>query len=251
MLQAVIDRAMAGRQGAVVVLETGSGQVLAGYDLERAKSRRVRPGSTVKPFTLLALMERKSARARLSCRRRVAIAGRQMDCAHSQDGAPLGAAGALAFSCNSWFDAMAQRLTPEELAGTLRRMGLDTVRVAAGAEQLRLQALGEAAVEVTPLGLAMAYRKLAPLVKGELLEGLLGCVEYGTGRRAAAKGLEVAGKTGTAMARSRAWAHGWFAGFAPAREAKVVAVVFLENGSGGKDAAPIAGAIFQTWAGSL
>lgn len=244
MLEEVIDRAMTGRQGAVVVLDANSGEPLVVHNPERAKSRQVRPGSTVKPFTLLALRDKG---AKLACRRSVSIAGRQMDCSHPEDGALFGATEALAFSCNSWFATMAERLVPEQLASTLRQMGFDNVRVAASIDQLRLQALGEAAVETTPLGLAESYRQLAARARGVLLDGLLGCVQYGTGQLAACKGLEVAGKTGTAMAQSQAWAHGWFAGFAPAREPEIVLVVFLENGGGGRDAAPIAGQIFRAW----
>jgi cell division protein FtsI/penicillin-binding protein 2 len=52
----------------------------------------------------------------------------------------------------------------------------------------------------------------------------------------------VAGKTGTSAG------HAWFAGFAPAERPEVVVVVFLESGTGGADAAPVAGTVFRAWA---
>ena len=62
----------------------------------------------------------------------------------------------------------------------------------------------------------------------------------GTGYRAALKGVEVAGKTGTAQ-NPRGKAHGWFAGFAPADKPSVCMVVFVEySGLGGAEASRIA-----------
>ncbi len=65
-------------------------------------------------------------------------------------------------------------------------------------------------------------------------------VNSGTGTAAALKGVQVAGKTGTAEVVNNT-SHAWFAGFAPAGDPKVAVVVLVENGgSGGSVAAPIA-----------
>lgn len=88
--------------------------------------------------------------------------------------------------------------------------------------------------------------------------------ERGTAGGAAFEGATldggaVAGKTGTAQVRSleagyarrdlkrfRHRDHAWFAGYAPADSPRLVVVVFLEHGgSGGKDAAPVAGEIIR------
>lgn len=256
---------MAGRQGAVVVLAAGEGSVLAVSDAERAVRRRTRPGSAIKPFTLFALLREGVAGpdTTLRCWRRLRLAGRDFDCGHLEAGALLDPVKALAYSCNSWFAQAAARLRPDTLARVLEEYGLGSatglaedeapgiVRLARTPEQLQLQAIGEASVEVTPLGLAAAYRRLARLDDEArrgfepLFAGLRGVVEFGTGRAAAVPGLAVAGKTGTAMSRSLAWPHGWFAGFAPADAPEIVLTVFLENGRGGPDAAPIAGTVFR------
>lgn len=69
----------------------------------------------------------------------------------------------------------------------------------------------------------------------------------GTGRKAALRGLRVAGKTGTAEAPGGA-AHAWFVGFAPANDPRIcVAVVVERGGSGGRTAAPLARQLFATW----
>ncbi|MFH1753384.1 MAG: penicillin-binding protein 2 [Candidatus Omnitrophota bacterium] len=77
-------------------------------------------------------------------------------------------------------------------------------------------------------------------------EGLVKVVNDpdGTGRRAYVEGAKVAGKTGTAQT-SQPKTHAWFSGFAPADEAKVVLVVFLEyGGKGGLGASQTAREIF-------
>jgi len=67
----------------------------------------------------------------------------------------------------------------------------------------------------------------------------------GTGIKARSKDFTVAGKTGTAQT-SRNKTHGWFMGFAPYEEPKVVIVVFDEyGGKGGYYAAETGGKVFK------
>jgi membrane peptidoglycan carboxypeptidase len=64
-------------------------------------------------------------------------------------------------------------------------------------------------------------------------------------------GLRVAAKTGTAEygqatnPQGELPTHGWFTGFAPAEDPKVVVTVFVERGSSTRDAAPIATRIIR------
>lgn len=258
-LPLAIEREMSGRHGAVVVLDARTGRLVACHDRERAALRQARPGSSVKPFTLLALLEsgEVTERTRLVCGRNLRLGGRRLDCTHPDDQAPLDAPTALAFSCNWFFIQAVRRLSPDGLLRSFQRAGLSArtglvepeasgvIRRAGSVEQLQLQAVGESSIEVTPLGLAGAYRWLA----GEfgrstvLREGLTGCVRYGTGQLAERGPLAVAGKTGTATSKSGAFTHGWFAGFTE----EIVVVVFLEHGQGALDAAPIAGAVFEAY----
>jgi penicillin-binding protein 2 len=72
----------------------------------------------------------------------------------------------------------------------------------------------------------------------------------GTARPAAVPGVAVAGKTGTAeygplLSNGKYATHGWFAGYAPANDPEIAVIIFLDQGVGQDDAAPIAGRIFQ------
>ena len=260
--QRVADRAMAGRQGTAVVLEVDSGKLLAAHRLDYAAGHAARPGSTIKPFTLLTLLHegKVTPGTALVCARRVDIGGRRIDCTHPVSPLPLDATAALAYSCNYFFATLAAGLRDGDLAATYQRIGLSeltglahpetagAVRAAFGIEQRQLQALGEGSVEVTPLGLAAAFRKLAQRRNLKtafdagletVYEGLTAATSYGTARQAQPRGITVAGKTGTTST------HAWFAGFAPAAAPRIAVVVLVDSGTGGADAAPVAREIFQ------
>ncbi|MBQ1083353.1 penicillin-binding protein 2 [Nocardiopsis sp. B62] len=64
----------------------------------------------------------------------------------------------------------------------------------------------------------------------------------GSGTNGAIRGIDVAGKTGTAETGGENGTHNWFIGFAPADDPQVAVAVVIEHGggSGGELAAPIA-----------
>ena len=75
---------------------------------------------------------------------------------------------------------------------------------------------------------------------GQIADMMVSVVEEGTGTAAALRGIQVAGKTGTAE-NPHGDSHAWFIGFAPAEDPQVAIAVVVENaGSGGRVAAPIA-----------
>jgi cell division protein FtsI/penicillin-binding protein 2 len=269
-LQKAVARAMAGRRGAAVVVNVQSGHVLAAYHLDVAARRVVHPGSSIKPFTLLALLQagKLDAHTALMCKRTVSIGGRKLDCSHPATPEPLVPASALAYSCNSYFTSVATRLTPAQLRDSFVRSGFGSltgvssaevagsVVLARSPEELQLQAIGEWGINVTPLQLLHGYRDLAVRANSDpngklspILEGLQQSVTYGMGRMAQPDApMKVAGKTGTAMADQGPWTHALFTGYAPAARPEIALVVFLEKGHGGTDAASVAREIFAAYA---
>lgn len=258
-LQQTMDSLMANRSGAAVALDVDSGRILAHYHLKVAAQRLVPPGSAVKPFTLLALLGSGSPPPTIVCRRILQIGGRQMDCTHPASPDPFDAVTALAYSCNYYFASIAGGLRNSDLVETFARAGLTSrtglyaeeavgeITPPAGVEARQLLALGEANIRVTPLEMVFAYRKLALQrnLPPAVLSGLKAATEYGTARLARPPGVTVAGKTGTALDPASGQAHAWFAGYAPADSPRIALVVFLEQGTGGRDAAPIARELFQ------
>jgi len=260
---------MQGRKGTAILLDIRSGKILGAYHPDVAALRLALPGSTVKPFTLLALLHSGKLKAdeKFLCRRDVHVGKANLTCSHPQTGQPFDAVSALAYSCNDYFSSMAVRLTATEARDAFVHAGLTartsllpqeatgSVQLTETREQRQLQAIGEFGVHTTPLELLAAYRAVASRMfaghvsPGEpaVLEGLKAGTEYGMARLAQPKGLRVAGKTGTSRAEEGPWSHGWFVGYAPADNPQVALVVFLEHGTGPADAAPLAAQILQAW----
>ncbi len=81
-----------------------------------------------------------------------------------------------------------------------------------------------------------------------LRKSLSGVVnELGTGWRAKIKGVEAAGKTGTAE-NPLGEDHAWFIGFAPHKKPEIALAILIEHGGmGGEAAAPVAKKIFEAY----
>jgi len=266
-LAPVIATLMKDQHGAVVVLDVASGKILAHWNLQIAARRVTAPGSAVKPFVLLELLQsgKIDPGQHLFCRRLLTIAGRRMDCTHSPAITDLDASDAIAYSCNTYFAGAAPRLNPAELARSFERAGFTSrtelapdeavgrVVQAADEPHLQLQALGYWGVEVSPLELLAAYRNLAVhKLRNDLpqaapvFSGLERSVQYGMAQSAQPMGITAAGKTGTAGSAG-SQSHGFFAGYAPADTPEIVLVVYVEQGHG-SDAAAIAAPIFSAYA---
>jgi len=268
-LQQAADLAMAGRQGALVVLDVASGSILAAHDLDAAEQHLERPGSTLKPFVLDALLEsgKLDPAQRIFCRRKFRIGSIEMDCTHPASVTELNAEDAIAYSCNTYVATVAQRLSSTELVDVFRRAGLDSptglaenesvghIDLPANQQELELEALGDRGVEVTPIRLLESYRQLALRKRGAaslgadapVFAGLEDSVAFGMAHAAFVPGMEIAGKTGTAASANTPRTHGFFVGYAPADKPEIVMVVFLAQGRG-MDAAAVAQSVFAAFA---
>jgi penicillin-binding protein 2 len=92
---------------------------------------------------------------------------------------------------------------------------------------------------------------LTPEQLDQVRGALVGVVEGGTASASAIKGVQLAGKTGTAQ--SGKWVngveldHAWFVGFAPANDPKIVVAVMIEFGGHGTRSARIASSIIEKY----
>ena len=78
-------------------------------------------------------------------------------------------------------------------------------------------------------------------------EGLRQSVAYGTSAAAKLPEVAIAGKTGTSSAYFGNKTDAWFAGFAPFEKPEIAVVIFLENGRGALDAAPMAREVLKNY----
>ena len=264
-VDAVARKAFPHDRGTVIVLDATSGKLLYASNRAIGGRRLAAPGSTVKPFVLEALLEQHKLRPdeRRVCPRRLTIARHQLDCTHPEVPGGLDAVQAIAYSCNTYVTTVGARFKPEELLAVYRKLGFASatglvaseapgrLTRAQTADELRLQAIGEYGVHVTPLELAVAYRNLrmrSSFADEAVRTGLRESVEYGMAHAADVRAVKAAGKTGTSLADRSATTHGWFAGYAPADKPQVIVVVYLEQGRG-SDAAEIAGRVLNAYFG--
>jgi cell division protein FtsI/penicillin-binding protein 2 len=268
-LQVTTERAIGLRKGTAFVVEVKSGKLLASNNLDLASTRLATPGSTIKPFVLAALLKSPGFNpdARLMCRRKLNISGHSLDCSHPPSPEALNATEALAYSCNNYFAESSKFLEKDALIRELRQRGFTAttglapnevvgrIRSPKTNDDARLLALGADLIEVTPLELASAYRKLAleisqPHTQAQralIASGLRAATDYGMASNARAESISVAGKTGTASDPGSAATHAWFVGFSPADNPEIVVLVFLERGRG-LEAAALARGIFDAYA---
>jgi cell division protein FtsI/penicillin-binding protein 2 len=173
---------------------------------------------------------------------------------------------ALAYSCNTYFANLANRMPPQTLRETADHYGLShpthlfttestgDIITPHTTEDKQLFVLGLAGITASPAQIAFAYRKLwlelnrpeSQSMLRPVTLGLRESVQSGMAHNADTPGVELIGKTGTASDPSHPHSHGWFAGIATLRERQIVIVIYLPNANGG-DAAALARRFLQTY----
>ena len=234
--------ALEGTSATGIVVDMRSGAVLASIGGQPQGT----PGSTLKPLLLEYALEHGvvNEQTQVYCRRNLHIGGRALPCTHPATQPVFDAESALAESCNTWFAAMAQRMSGPQLETALTEAHLRHVSMEhAAVEQRQLAVLGVTGVTVTPLELAQAYRGLLARIApdGVVFRGLKESVDYGMANPSRVPGMTILGKTGTASDPGEAWTHGWFIGALPGW---LVVVIYVSHGDGGT-AARLAQAFFR------
>ena len=251
-LQSVAEATLAGREGAIVVLDPQTGLIRAVVNPKLAFESAFPPGSTIKAFTALAALRAGviTEETRIRCRKKYKRADVIDACVHQPKLPSFNPAEALAYSCNYFFGTIGERLNSETFAELLhefgfgRPMGIEGQSESSGVlARSRWQPqspLGEGPfLQVTPMQLATAYAALfnggallkpnydgvrkvrAQLhiddkVRSMLLDGMRGAVSFGTAEKANLDSLPiyVIGKTGTSTQLGDFRTQGWFVGIA-------------------------------------
>jgi stage II sporulation protein D len=264
---AIASVTRANPQARIVILDIATDR-LASSNLNQAARTLAAPGSTLKPIALYQLIAagRWNPERRLACTRKLTVAGRSLSCSHPASD-PMDARQALAWSCNTYFAAVAATLNPGELrsvlapSGLLSQTGLSkpgpspseataVFRDPRTPDDNQLALLGVDDIRITPLELAAAYRWLAlalaahsDSIAAQVVQaGLADSAGFGIAAAASSSGIAVAGKTGTANLGAGTPSHGWFAGLVPAAHPTAVIVVYLPEGHGA-NAASIAASV--------
>jgi cell division protein FtsI/penicillin-binding protein 2 len=284
-LQAFVSTLLPEKDGAAIVSDPRTGQIIALVSPHLALEEAYPPGSTAKIVTSAAALEEGTITPSetVMCRRVPRLLGEAYHCSHPPADSPYDLANALANSCNYFFSELSTRLSPSILAHWYATFGFGArgqeashgeVIIPEKPEEKALAALGERGITATPSQLLLAYSAVAEqgkmfdlIMPGQhktprvnrvislqkktlmvLTEGLRDCVEAGSCHAAAIQGLDVAGKTGTGSALDGSGVtHAWFVGYAPADAPEIALVIFLKRGTGGASAAPLAAQILREY----
>ncbi|HEU5133291.1 MAG TPA: SpoIID/LytB domain-containing protein, partial [Pyrinomonadaceae bacterium] len=251
-IQEVAASALAGREGAIVVLDPQTGRIRAVVNPEVAFKSAFPPGSTLKPFTALAALRAGviTQDTRIRCRGKYKREDVVDACVHPPKLPPFNPAEAVAYSCNYFFATTGERLDGEQFSNMLTEFGFgqptgietetESSGVLARGRWQPQSALGEGPyLQATPLQLATAYAALlngGALLKPNydgvrkvraqlhidenersiMLDGMRGAVSFGTAEKADLDSLPVyiTGKTGTSTQLGGFRSQGWFVGVA-------------------------------------
>ncbi|MPY91719.1 MAG: penicillin-binding protein [Acidimicrobiia bacterium] len=281
-VQAAAEAALAGVAvpAALVAVDGATGGVRAAVsrpieeDFDRAVAGRYPPGSTFKVVTAYALLAAGLDPATIvDCPGTLVVDGREFGNFEGGAPGPEPFADAFAGSCNTAMIGQAATLPPGALGdaaatfgfGSDYSLGLPTAGASFPAPQGEVEAaasaIGQAAVEASPLHLAtvaaavatgtwrspvllveradeQVTRPLEPAAAERLRTLMRRVVTQGSGTAADVAGLEVIGKSGTAEfgEGDPLPTHAWFI----AAVGDLGAAVLLEGGGvGGRDAAPV------------
>lgn len=300
-LQARAEALMEGKRGAVVALEPATGRLRALVSapranyLNRALNGLYPPGSTFKVFMAAAALSQgldplfncpaggyRSARGTPAIRdveaQQMARRGKVW-----RGFGRLDLASALVHSSNTYFAQLGVALGPERFGRAVDAARLRDSAVLLAAASVSLEsagggvpdglrapelapvAIGQGALQLTPLAVAMLTAAVAndgvlpeptldaaarPALRarpftfeaaGRVKAMMRTVVRAGTGRACDVPGLDVCGKTGTAETGRGGRDHAWFTCFAPERTPRLVVTVVVEEGGFGAAAAlPVA-----------
>jgi membrane peptidoglycan carboxypeptidase len=230
-MQDRLTSALRGTQASAVILDFKTGRLVG----RSHDARRGTPGSSLKPLILDYALRHDIVKSdtKVFCKRDLHIGSRLLPCTHPADANVFVAETALAESCNTYFADLAKRFSSQDLADLLRQSDISyDSRALASIEDRELMVLGLNGVMVSPLQLALAYRRMALGLadNSPVGRGLADSVTYGMANGASVSSMTILGKTGTASNPGESWTHGWFAGYVPG---KMILVVFVPHGDGG------------------
>ena len=161
--QAALSSALRATPAVGVVVDLKTGRLLATV---KDANQSAAPGSILKPLFLAAALEQHEVlpQTTVFCRRNLRIVDGvheyKLPCTHPQSDVAFAAQEALAYSCNQYFAALADRIPTPQLAAILQHYGLPQTPTPLTREQKQLLVLGIEGIAVSPAQMAAAYRKL-------------------------------------------------------------------------------------------
>lgn len=241
------ERALAGRAGAIVVLDVRSGETLANVFSGMA-DLPYPPGSTSKVVTAHAGLQTGAIHSETTwtCRNAMRIGGKTFHCTVPGGHGPLKLDEAISLSCNIWFYQAARKTGKAAIYRSWKQLGAQPVIDPNWNGPVERLGVGQEGIRVSVMDMAKAARTLA-LKKDspsspcrDISRGMRLVATAGTAKSLGAAGFDVAGKTGSpAHVLDPEKRHGWFMGYFPASRPEIAFAVFCLEGSSFESAVPV------------
>lgn len=283
-LRAVFGAVSSGRKPAggkvfIAVAEAGSGRPVYASDDGFLKKGRISPGSIAKVICAALLLDTPGfdPDRKFYCSDSVFLDGYRFTCSYKGGHGTTNLADALARSCNLYFKDAMRRVDRRRFARAAELCGMlspgEANALVSEPDHLYYQAvIGDHSLKATPESLLKLFRYLACGVVNEpgyegfskvfgreaarvINSALRDVVERGTAS-GALRGSGCAGKTGSPVrsvsiekGRRVVRTDAVFLGYYPYIEPEYVFIVFMENGTGGADAAEAAKKLLEAVSG--
>jgi cell division protein FtsI/penicillin-binding protein 2 len=255
---------------AAVMVNPGSGEILAAVNADPILKEKHPPGSLMKIFTLMAYAQTHGSKfPEFQCPR--SLAKDPLGCWDRNGHGIVNAQKAVAFSCNVYFRQLAAQTSDEAFMDVIKQFGIiDRSYEWDDPQSLRKVMTGTTMNwRITPMRMLRAYSSLfnggnlwgeksyvpSPEIRTLIHNGLLEGAVHGTSSLAKNEaGVEMLGKTGTSLLlvngkTDYSRTQGWWIGLYPANDPKVAVMTFVRNGRGASDAAPKGGRALSAWLG--
>lgn len=266
---------IAGSKGVITLANINSGQIIGCSNLSLA-SKADTIGSISKILTSFALMDKKVIRPEdyYNCHGSDIINGKKYNCWKLSGHGKLNLVEAISESCNLYFYKHAHLIAPDDLLNYYRKLHLDTPELALETstyekssvplssknellalgldKNLRLNSFNILSLACTlarkgvykPLWLNTDPKisedlKLDKSNTNVLIKALTKATQTGTSKPIGKTNISAAAKTGTAKNPDDTY-HGWCTGFAPVDKPEIAFCVYIKNGTGYSNAAPMA-----------
>src|ERR1044071_1464506 len=124
-LQTAATNALGQREGTIVIVDPQTGRVRAVVNQQLAFQNAFPPGSTIKPFTALALLRegKVTQDTRMRCRHKYKRVDVVDTCSHPANLPPVNPSEAIAYSCNYYFATFGERLDEDGFSRMLADFG--------------------------------------------------------------------------------------------------------------------------------
>jgi len=267
---------MPGNSGCIGIVDLKSQKIITAVNSRLLAAQSFKPGSIIKILITIAALNtgKVDPQMEINCTGKAIFDNEEFSCWLPNGHKKINFVNAISQSCNIFFYNIASKLDIDDIFAVfdLFHLGEKTdfnlpgespgmfAKVKPVPEKFYLSLGRSENLLVTPLQMLNMISVIAskgdfnniklPLINSKydiLYRGLRNSVTNGTSKESNFTKLPAAGKTGTFAEKFNSKTSAWFVGYAPFYNPEIAVVVFVKNGRGATNAAPIAKKVFKCY----